>query len=61
VCEEPLEAVGYELEELVGETVELVEDHPETFVGSAKGQKFAMMRFRWEHGFLGGAGEVLAF
>ena len=38
--------VGYELEELAGETVELVEHHPEIFVESAKGQKFAMMYFR---------------
>lgn len=45
----------------MGETVELVEEHPEIFEGSAKGQRFAMMRFRSLHGFLGEAGEVLAF
>lgn len=59
--EEPLGEVGYEPEELAGETVELVEHHPELFVGSAKGQKFAMIRFRWLHELLGEAVEVLVF
>jgi len=61
VHEEPLEAVGYELEELAGERAALVEQHPETFVGEAKAQKFVMMCFRWLHEFLAEAGEVSAF